>query len=155
VVAEPATGGSKRDRAWLVVVVLVPGWLALAASYLLVLPLFGVLSVAIWLLISFVWLWVIVVPAFAAGRLAWRGAVRLMVVCSLLAVVSGAALWTLVLPQRTAEGQFRQHRGDLAPLAADYSRRVANPVKVAGHRTSHPAGGPGVRPASRPAPVPR
>jgi hypothetical protein len=116
--AEPVTDVSKDHRAWLVAVVL--GWLALAASYGLVLPLFGVLSMVTWSLISLCWLWVIVVPVLAAGVLAWHGAVRPAVVLSLLAVLTGAALWTLGLPQCTPEGQFRQHRGDLARLAADY-----------------------------------
>ncbi|MGI5149391.1 hypothetical protein ACQEVC_24070 [Plantactinospora sp. CA-294935] len=118
--AEPVTDRSKHHRFWLVAVVLVLGWLALAASYYLVLPLFGVLSMVTWSLISVCWLWVIVVPVLAAGRLVWHGAVRLAVVVSLLAALTGAALWTLGLPQRTPEGQFRQHRGDLARLAADY-----------------------------------
>jgi hypothetical protein len=116
--AGPAIAGSKPSRGWLVVVVV--GWLALAASYYLVLPLFGVLSMVTWSLIWLCWLCVTVVPTLAAGRLAWRRAVRPAVVWSLFAVLAEIALWTVGLPQRTAEGQFRQHRGDLAQLAADY-----------------------------------
>jgi hypothetical protein len=118
VTAEPKSFGVRSVVAPVVVVVL--GWLALAGSYYLVLPLFGVLSTTTWVLIWVGWLWVIVVPAIAAVRLAWRRAVRPAVVWSLLAVLAASALWTMGLPQRTAEGLFRQHRGDLARLASDY-----------------------------------
>jgi hypothetical protein len=118
VVAEPVSDGFQH-RARLVVV-LVLGWLALAASYYLVLPLFGVLSTVTWALVSLCWLWVVGVPVLVAGGLAWRRAVRPMVVWSLVAMLAGALLWTLGLPQRSPEGQFGQHRSDLMRLAADY-----------------------------------
>jgi hypothetical protein len=109
--------GSKHHRAWLVLVL---GWLVLAASYYLVLPLFGVLSTVTWALVSLCWLWVVGVPVLVAGRLVRRRAVRPMVAWSLVAVLAGALLWTLGPPHRTPEGQFGQHRGDLLRLAADY-----------------------------------
>jgi hypothetical protein len=103
-----------------VVFALVAGWLALVDSYCLALPVFGVLSTATWSLTSLSWMWVIVVPILGAGRLAWHRRVRLAVVLTLLTVLTGAALWAWGPPRRTPEGQFRQHRSDLARLADDY-----------------------------------
>ncbi|MDN3359171.1 hypothetical protein [Actinomadura sp. DC4] len=105
----------KPSRRWLVL-----GWPALAASYFLVLPVFGVPSTVTWFSISLCWLWVIAVPAFAAVRAVRRRAVRPAMVWGLLAVFAAASLWTLGPPRRGVEGQFRQHRGDLARLAAGY-----------------------------------
>lgn len=110
--------GSIHQRVWLVGLVL--GWLALAASYYLGLPFFGVLSTVTWALIMVCWLWVIGLPVVMAGRLAWRRALRQTLACGVASVLAGALLWTLGLPQRTPQGQFAEHRDDLAWLAAEY-----------------------------------
>lgn len=100
--------------------VLVLGWMAVAASYYLVLPLFGVLSAVTWALTMICWLWVIGVPIVMAVKLARRRAFSRAVVWSLAGILAGAALWTWGFPQRTPLGQFTEHRNDLARLADEY-----------------------------------
>lgn len=54
--------------------VLLLGWMAVAASYYLLLPLFGVLSAVTWALTMLCWMWVIGVPIVMAVKLARRTA---------------------------------------------------------------------------------
>lgn len=105
-------------RGWLVAEA--AGWLALAGSYYLVRPVFGVLSATTWVVVGACWVWVIGVPLVGLVRLAvrrlWTGAAALLA----LAVVAGGALWMTGWPQRTPEASFQQHREAMVDLAARY-----------------------------------
>lgn len=102
--------------------VLLPGWLLLAGAYLLVLPTFGVLSPVTWSMIWAGWLVSIVMPGVPAMRLAARRSWCQSASAGVLTMLAVAGLWTVGSPQLTPEGQFRQHRGDLARLAGTTER---------------------------------
>jgi len=112
--------GSTPHRGWGRLLALAAGGLALAGSYLLVLPLFGVLSPITWSAIVACWLWVIGVAVSAAVRLAKRGARWWAASWSMLALLATIGMWTIGWPQLTPEGYFRHHRHDLALLADEY-----------------------------------
>jgi hypothetical protein len=118
--AAPVIDGSRRPRGWGWLPALAAGLLALAGSYLLVLPLFGVLSVVTWSVIVASWLWVIGVAVDAAVGLTRRGARWWAAGWSMVAVLAAVGMWMAGWPHLTAEGYFRHHRHDLALLAAEY-----------------------------------
>jgi hypothetical protein len=103
-----------------VVVGCLGGWVALAGSYYLVLPLFGVFSTVTWSLAAVSWLWVISMPVVAAFGLIVYGGRRLGAAVGMLAVFAGVGLWIVGPPRLSPEGLFRHHRHELARLAAEY-----------------------------------
>jgi hypothetical protein len=117
-VTERFAGGVKHQRVWLGGLVL--GWLALAGSYHVALPFFGVLSIVTWALIALCWLWVIGLPVALVVSLTWRRVLRLVLAWGMGGVLAGAVLWTLGLPPCTPEDLVAGHRDDLARLAAAY-----------------------------------
>jgi hypothetical protein len=79
-----------------------------------------VLSYVTWTVSWLGWACVIGVPAVVLIRRARQRTWRSASVFGGLLVVGGLGLWTVGFPQASPEGQFRQHRNDLARLAADY-----------------------------------
>jgi hypothetical protein len=129
--AASVIAGSRRRRGWGWLLALATGGVALTGSYLLVLPVFGVLSAVTWSVIVLCWLWVIGVAIVAAARLGRGGARWWAAGWGVLAVIAAVAIWTIGWPQVTPEwtigwpqvtpeGYFRHHRDDLARLAAEY-----------------------------------
>lgn len=115
----------------------VPGWLAVLGGYRLLLPLFGVLSPVTWFTIWAGWLWAIGAPGAVAIWLTrnrrWWQAGGIVAV----AVLAGAGLYMVGPPQRTPEGQWREHRSELARLAGDYrAGRIRGDVDLPWHLRS-------------------
>lgn len=109
-----------RHRTGATIAIILAGWLTLAGAYMLVLPLFGVVSPITWTLTWISWLWVIAVPALMAIRRGPRTAWPLPVLLTLLSLLAGALLWLVKPPALTVEGYYRLHRDQLAALADDY-----------------------------------
>ncbi|HEX5542710.1 MAG TPA: hypothetical protein VFX60_14310 [Micromonospora sp.] len=95
------------------------GWLALAATYYLTFPIFGVLSLFGLLVVGGCWLWAIIGSAAAVismARHSWWQAVALTVV----SVAAGLVIWHADWLTIYLKSQFWLHRGSLSQLAAEH-----------------------------------
>jgi hypothetical protein len=113
---------AKRDRVVsLGIAGIAVGWLVLAAAYGVVLRIFGVISLVTAGMAWLGWLCAAGLPVAVAISLARRRRWRPAIAVAAAAVVAAAGLWILGLPAVSPQSQYRQHRADLAALAAAYN----------------------------------
>lgn len=123
------------------------GWLFLAATYYLFIPIFHAIGLFIWLLIGFGWLWaalwsftaVIAYISIASYVRAFAGLV--------LAVVIGTFLWNTDWPVASVKNMLWLRRGAFAEVAAAYERD--QPVAVPAWMRSLAVDGEGASPRER------
>lgn len=96
------------------------GWLALAASYYLALPLFGALSLAALLVRIGCWLLAVVASVLVVTAELRRRAYRWAGVAAVAAILAGTGVVRTDWPRLYVDSQFRLHRGGLDALAAEY-----------------------------------
>ncbi|MEV4641051.1 hypothetical protein AB0J80_27285 [Actinoplanes sp. NPDC049548] len=113
-----AAGSPSHRRAWWPTVM---GWAALACSYFVAVPVFGVLSPVTWTMAYLGWLGAILGPAYGALRSARiRGLTPTVMWWCLWVVLAVAILTMLRPPVLTVDDLYQRHRADLDQLAAEY-----------------------------------